>query len=113
MFHLPVRGTGDGGIYTTVADVRGVDGVFAGRVVPADWVAEMVRPRSVISDGALRAGVLARRLGRAVRLEGFDAGVSFRSWHPPAAVTDPHGVSNTFDGAWPLARASSKARLSS
>ena len=66
VFHIPVRGNGDGGIYTTVADVRRLWlAFFEGRIVPPEWVAEMVRPRSVISErGAVRARVLARRFWR-------------------------------------------------
>jgi CubicO group peptidase (beta-lactamase class C family) len=42
VFHLPVRGSGDGGIYSTVADVSSLWGAFfAGRIVSRDWVTEM------------------------------------------------------------------------
>src|SRR6266540_2510670 len=38
--HLPVRGSGDGGIYSTAADVHALWSAFlAGKIVPADWVA--------------------------------------------------------------------------
>ena len=44
ILHLPVRGTGDGGAYTTAADVhRFWDALFAGRIVAPETVAEMVR----------------------------------------------------------------------
>jgi CubicO group peptidase (beta-lactamase class C family) len=114
VFHLPVQGSGDGGIYTTVGDVRLLwTSVFAGRIVPEDWVAELVRPRSVISDDTrCGLGFWLAGSGDAVRLEGSDAGVSFRSWHHPATSLTYTVVSNTSDGAWPLARAL-KARLSS
>ena len=47
VFHLPVRGSGDGGIYSTAADISSLwRAFFAGRIVSAAWVAEMVRPRS-------------------------------------------------------------------
>ena len=47
VFHLPVLGTGDGGIYTTGADVhRFWTALFAGAIVSPDTVAQMVRPRS-------------------------------------------------------------------
>ena len=40
VFHIPVRGNGDGGIYTTVADVRSLWlALFEGRIVPQEWVA--------------------------------------------------------------------------
>jgi hypothetical protein len=39
-----------------------------------------------------------------VFLEGHDAGVSFRSVHRPHAGTTHTVISNTSDGAWPVAR---------
>jgi hypothetical protein len=42
--------------------------------------------------------------GDAVRLEGYDAGVSFRSWHDPGQSLTQTVVSNTTDGAWPMSR---------
>ncbi len=42
VLHLPVRGSGDGGIYTTAADIRALwAAFFAGEIVSPDWVAEM------------------------------------------------------------------------
>jgi CubicO group peptidase (beta-lactamase class C family) len=106
VFHLPVRGSGDGGIYSTVGDVRTFwTAFFAGRIVPEDWVAEMVRPRGGRSDTARYGlGFWLNGSGDAVRLEGYDAGVSFRSWHNPTSSLTQTVVSNTTDGAWPLAR---------
>ena len=47
VFHLPVRGSGDGGIYTTASDVSALwTALFAGRIVSTDLVTEMVQPRS-------------------------------------------------------------------
>jgi CubicO group peptidase (beta-lactamase class C family) len=113
VFHLPVRGSGDGGIYSTLSDIRAVwSAFFAGRIVPEDWVAQMVRPRSVVS-GSTRYGLgfWLAGAGDAVRIEGYDAGVSFRSWHDPASSLTYTVVSNTSDGAWPLVSAL-QARLS-
>ena len=39
-----------------------------------------------------------------VSLVGMDAGVSFWSAHDPASETTATVVSNTSDGAWPIAR---------
>ena len=106
VFHLPVRGSGDGGVYTTVADVSALwQAFFDGRVVPADWVAEMVRPRSATADGRRRYGLgfwLAGE-GGAVSLTGADAGVSFRSGHDPARDLTHTMISNTTD-AWQVSR---------
>jgi CubicO group peptidase (beta-lactamase class C family) len=114
VFHLPVRGSGDGGIYSTVGDIRAFwTAFFAGRILPEDWVAEVVRPRSVVSESTrCGLGFWLAGAGAAVRVEGYDAGVSFRSWHDPTSSLTYTGVSNTSDGAWPLLRALSE-RLSS
>lgn len=105
VFHLPVRGSGDGGVYSTVADVRSLwRAFFAGTIVSPEWVREMVRPRS--DDGKRRYGLgfwLHASTDLAV-LEGMDAGVSFRSVHDPGSDLTHTVVSNTTDGAWPLAR---------
>ena len=37
-------------------------------------------------------------------LEGFDAGVSFRTLHDPVAQLTYTVLSNTTDGAWPIVR---------
>jgi hypothetical protein len=37
-------------------------------------------------------------------LEGYDAGVSFRTVHDPAAAVTHTVLSNTSEGAWPIAR---------
>jgi CubicO group peptidase (beta-lactamase class C family) len=107
MFHLPVRGSGDGGIYSTVADVSSFwSAVFAGRIVSADWVAEMVRPRSHVPQGSRRYGLgfWLDQSSDVVMLEGSDAGVSFRSVHDPGRKITHTVISNTSDGAWPIAR---------
>ena len=103
VFHLPVRGSGDGGIYTTVADVSSLwSAFFTGRIVSMDWAAEMVRPRSDVPDESRRYGLgfwlhASRRL---VMLHGSDAGVSFRSLHDPATTMTHTVISNTTEGAW-------------
>jgi CubicO group peptidase (beta-lactamase class C family) len=103
-FHLPVRGSGDGGIYSTVADFRSLwTAFFAGAIVSLDWVEEMVRPRT--ETDTTRYG-LGFWLGSddVVVLSGSDAGVSFRSTHHPRADLTYTVVSNTTSGAWPVAR---------
>jgi CubicO group peptidase (beta-lactamase class C family) len=107
VFHLPVRGTGDGGIYSTAADMSSFwRAYFAGRIVSTDWVSEMVRPRSDAPDHSRRYGLgfWLHASSDAVLLEGYDAGVSFRSVHDPRAHVTVTVISNTNDGAWPIAR---------
>jgi CubicO group peptidase (beta-lactamase class C family) len=107
VFHLPVRGTGDGGIYTTAADISSFwRALFAGRIVSTDWVSEMVRPRSDVPSESKRYGLgfWLHASTDAVILEGCDAGVSFRTVHDPSAGDTHTVISNTTDGAWPIAR---------
>jgi CubicO group peptidase (beta-lactamase class C family) len=105
VFHLPVRGNGDGGIYSTVADFAEFWPAFVnGRIVSADWVAEMIRPRSD-GDRGLRYGLgFWRPASGTLMLEGYDAGVSFRSVHDPDADLTHTVISNTTDGTWPITR---------
>lgn len=104
VFHLPVRGSGDGGIYSTVGDVSSFwAALFGGRIVAAHWLAEMTRPHS--DEEGRRYGLgFWLEPGEAVALEGSDAGVSFRSVHDPARGLTHTVVSNTTEGAWPIAR---------
>ncbi|MDQ3028590.1 MAG: beta-lactamase family protein [Actinomycetota bacterium] len=107
VFHLPVRGSGDGGIYSTAADIHALwAAFFAGRIVSREWVAEMVRPRSNVPSESLRYGLgfWLHESQAAVVLEGEDAGVSFRSVHDPVAGFIHTVLCNTSSGAWPIAR---------
>jgi CubicO group peptidase (beta-lactamase class C family) len=107
VFHLPVRGSGDGGIYTTVADVSSFwAALFAGKVVSAESVAEMLRPRSSDPERTKRYGLgfWLAPAGDVAMLEGSDAGVSFWSAHDPGSGVTGTVISNTTDGAWPIAR---------
>ena len=107
VFHLPVRGSGDGGIYTTVADVRSLwTAFFGGRIVGAEWVAEMVRPRSEAPENRKRYGLgfWLHESNDTVSFEGMDTGASFSSMHHPVADLTHTVISNTADGAWPLER---------
>lgn len=107
VLHLPVRGSGDGGVYTTVGDVHRLwDAFFAGRIVPTSWVAEMVQPRSDAPELRQRYGLgfWLHASTDTVAMEGCDAGVSFRSERDPARDLTWTVVSNTSEGAWPVAR---------
>jgi CubicO group peptidase (beta-lactamase class C family) len=105
VFHLPVRGSGDGGIYSTVADIRLLwSALFAGSIVSLDWVREMLRPRSEVPSQAKRYGLgfWLHASTDVVMLEGMDAGVSFLSVHRPGSSLTYTVISNTTGGAWPV-----------
>jgi hypothetical protein len=103
-----VLGSGDGGAYSTVADVSALwRAVFAGRVVPSARVVEMVRPRSDAPDESRRYGLgfWLHPTSDIVMLVGGDAGVAFRTTHRPSTGTTATVVANTSRLAWPLATA--------
>ena len=80
VLHLPVVGGGDGGIFTTAADlVRLWQALDEGRVVAPETWAEMRRIRSTDGDRAYGLGFWLE--GDAVYLTGSDTGASFVSQH--------------------------------
>ncbi|HSE07213.1 MAG TPA: serine hydrolase domain-containing protein [Nocardioidaceae bacterium] len=108
VLHLPVRGSGDGGVYSTVADVHALWRAFlGGRIVSPASAAEMLRPRSDSPEDSRRYGLgfwLGGWRDDAVSLEGYDPGVSCVSVHARADGITFTVVSNTSEGAWPVAR---------
>jgi CubicO group peptidase (beta-lactamase class C family) len=107
VLHLPVLGSGDGGIYSTAADLSAFwDSLFAGRIVAPDLVAEMLRPRSDVPEASKRYGLGFHRhaTGDGVWLEGYDAGVSFASLYEPSREVTRTVIANWSDGAWPLVK---------
>jgi CubicO group peptidase (beta-lactamase class C family) len=105
--HLPVRGNGDGGAYSTLEDFSKFwPALFAGRIVPQSLVAEMVRAHNDVPAESMRYGLgfWLRADRDTVMLEGYDAGVSFRSAFDPQSELQYTVISNTGSGAWPLVK---------
>ena len=103
VLHLPVRGTGDGGIYSTAADIHGLwRALFEGRIVPSNRVDAMLHPRSTDPEGSRRYGLGFWRHATTdvVWLEGYDPGVSFCSTHDPVSSITHTVIANTSEGAW-------------
>ena len=107
VFHLPVRGSGDGGVYTTVADVHALWEAFTGgRIVGPATVEEMLRPRSEMPEDSMRCGLgfyIDARTGR-ISIHGFDAGVGFVSVHDRQRRITHTVISNQSRGAWPVSQ---------
>ena len=107
VFHLPVRGNGDGGAYTTARDIHALwDAFFAGRIVSPETVAEMVRPRSDVPESSMQYGLgfwLYASTG-AVSIHGFDAGVGFVSVRDPGGRFTYTVLNNKSRGAWPVSQ---------
>jgi CubicO group peptidase (beta-lactamase class C family) len=107
VLHLPVLGSGDGGVYSTAADVSALwTALLDGRIVSQRTVAEMVRPRSdwPAEDRRYGLGLHLDATGDGVFIEGSDAGVSFASWRLPSAGLTCTVISNWSRGAWPMVR---------
>lgn len=106
VLHLPVRGSGDGGIYSTVADISALwRAFFAGRIVSESWVREMLRPHSDDAGGRRYGlGFWLHETTDVVMLIGSDAGVSFRTVHDASTQVTHTVISNMSSGAWPITR---------
>ena len=106
VFHLPVFGMGDGGVFMTLDDTTVFwDALFAGRVVSLESVAAMTAEASVHDD--TRSDGRGFWLGPGVDhvwIEGMDAGVSFQSGVFRQAEVRYSVLSNTSSGVWPLVR---------
>jgi CubicO group peptidase (beta-lactamase class C family) len=105
VLHLPVRGTGDGGAYTTARDVHRLWGALRrGEVLDPAALAAAWRPLSDVPLEGMRFGLgfWLHASGPAVILDGSDAGVSFRTVHDPESDITHTVISNWSEGAWPL-----------
>jgi CubicO group peptidase (beta-lactamase class C family) len=108
VLHLPVRGSGDGGAYTTTADIHRLwSALREGAALDGAFLAAAWQPRSDVPKEGMRYGLgfWLHANGPAVMLEGYDAGVSFRTVHDPESNTTHTVIANWSDGAWPLTRA--------
>lgn len=78
--------------------------MHAGAIVPSDVVSEMTRPRSDVPEEGLRYGIgfWLHPADPAIVMDGFDAGVAFRSTHDPASCTTATVLSNCTVGSGPV-----------
>jgi CubicO group peptidase (beta-lactamase class C family) len=107
VLHLPVVGSGDGGIYSTAADLHRFWGsLLAGRILGRETVGRMLRPHGDRPEETAHygLGVHLHATTDEVSMEGHDAGVSCLSSHRPSTATTWTVVSNWTDGAWPVVR---------
>jgi CubicO group peptidase (beta-lactamase class C family) len=110
--HLPVLGNGDGGAFTTAADLhRFWLALLDGRIVSRASVEAMTRPRHDVPDEGMRYGMgfWLHQTAPALVLEGYDAGASFRSTHVIATKTTVSVLGNSSEGAWPVIGALAKS----
>lgn len=102
---VPNRGIGDGGLFTTAADiVRFWNALDCGRLVHLDAVEMMTTAHGQTPGGTpYGLGFWLDATTDAVELEGYDHGISFRSVHRRSTAQTWTVASNWTDGAWPLA----------
>jgi hypothetical protein len=107
VLHLPVRGAGDGGAYSTLADLEALWlSLFAERIVPPPVVEPLVEARSDVAADHRRygPGFWLPPDRETVMLEGTDAGVSCRTVYDRPLGLSYTVISNTSSGAWPMVR---------
>jgi CubicO group peptidase (beta-lactamase class C family) len=103
--HLPVRGSGDGGAYSTIADFSAFwPALFRGDIVSREVVREMTRAHNDVPEESMRYGLgfWLRADRDTPLLEGYDTGISFRSVYDPASTLLYTVMANTTAGAWPI-----------
>jgi CubicO group peptidase (beta-lactamase class C family) len=107
VFHLPVLATGDGGMYTTTADMsRFWAALMSGRIVDQESLRQMRTPRSEPDPGesdCYGLGFWLKADSPEITMVGGDAGVSLWSNHHPERGTTATVIATTMAGAWPLA----------
>lgn len=107
VFHLPVRGTGDGGGFTTVDDMHDFwPALLGGRIVSDATVQDMLTPRSEPDESGATygLGVWLDPSDGSLQLVGEDAGVSFTTVHLPQQEVTWTVLANTARRAWPVHR---------
>ena len=108
VFHLPVRGGGDGGAFTTVDDMHAFwPALLGGHIVSDASVQDMLRPRSDPDEDGITygLGLWLDPTDGSLQLLGEDAGVSFTTVHYPEEQVTWTVLANTSGGAWPVHRA--------
>ena len=103
--HLPVLGNGDGGAFTTAADLhRFWLALLDGRIVSPSTVDDMIRPRHHVPAERKRYGMgfWLHESHPVLVLEGYDAGASFWSGHVIGTQTTVSVLGNSSEGAWPV-----------
>lgn len=104
VFHLPVIGTGDGGAYTTGADMmRFWDALLAGRIVQRSLVERMTTVANGVDPEYYGLGFWIGPDRKTVQLEGMDAGVSMRTGANPVTGLRYCLMANNSSDVWPLA----------
>jgi CubicO group peptidase (beta-lactamase class C family) len=81
IYHLPLRGSGDGGMYTTTDDLRAFwDSLFSHRILSTELTATFLKTHYTLDRAnGYGCGVYKRLDNNMFAIEGSDAGVGFVS----------------------------------
>jgi CubicO group peptidase (beta-lactamase class C family) len=81
IYHLPLRGGGDGGMYTTTDDLRSfLDSLFSHRLLSAELTAAFLKTHYTFDSARGYGCGIQKRLDNSMfAIEGGDAGVDFSS----------------------------------
>ncbi len=104
VLHLPVHGSGDGGLFSTAQDVHTLwTSLFRHSIVSPGVLSAMTEPQPATSSRRYGLGLWIHPESDTYLIEGYDAGVSFQSVHDPHRGITHSVISNTSEGAWELA----------
>jgi hypothetical protein len=81
IYHLPLRGGGDGGMYTTTDDLRAFwDSLFSHRILSTELTATFLKTHHTFDAASGYGCGVQKRLDNSMfAIEGSDAGVDFSS----------------------------------
>ena len=106
VYDLPIRGGGDGGMYTTVIDMAIFwEALMNGDIVKKETYNKMIKPVHLSNELSYGLGVWLKKKEESYYplIIGEDAGVSFES-----GLLESNSIyvvcSNTQDGVWPISR---------
>ncbi|KQZ84071.1 serine hydrolase [Microbacterium sp. Root166] len=112
VFALPVLGSGDGGAYSTGADLhRFWLGLVAGRMLPPELVALAIQPVTPDADEGMGYGRGIWLEGDHLLLAGGDHGVTVVSRHDPVTGTTSSALANRGAPTFARARKAMEAAL--
>ena len=105
LFNLPVVGSGDGGMYSTLEDMsRFWERLLSFQIVGREVLEPLVAVQNRIEGAAYGFGFWLEDDGDLIALEGYDAGVSFYSAAARNGEIQYTVISNDRLGAWPIVK---------
>jgi len=103
VFNLPVIGSGDGGAYSSIKDMKLFwRSLLSFKIVGKSTLEPMIIAQNRFESSDYGFGFWIEDEGNFVALEGYDAGVSFYSATSRGLETQFTVISNDRSGAWPI-----------